>query len=293
MDLDPRLHPYRTDIAAAHLEGRVEARRFVEGTPCQVKVGTAALQTAPRDDADMASQVLHGDVFTVYEHHRGWAWGQARSDHYVGYVHEDELTRALVEPTHRVTAFAAHLYEEPDIKRPVRDILPMGAEVAVLREVGGKEGGDGKLVELASDGYMVKSHLAPLDAALPDYVATAERLIGIPYLWGGKSTTTGIDCSGLVQIVLTLAGFRPLRDSDMQAETLGAALMEAEPLKRGDIVCFPGHIGIMADEATLLHANAFHMCVSKDLLSEVIERVTAEQAARPHPKPAVTCIRRL
>ena len=288
MDLDPRLHPYRTDIAAAHLEGRVESHRFVEGTPFQVKVGTAALQTAPRDDADMASQVLHGDVFTVYEHRHGWAWGQARSDHYVGYVHEDELTQALVEPTHRVTAFAAHLYEEADIKRPVHDILPMGSEVAVLREVG-----DGKLVELASDGYMIKSHLAPLDAPLPDYVATAERLIGIPYLWGGKSTTTGIDCSGLVQIALTLAGLRPLRDSDMQAETLGEALMEAEPLKRGDIVCFPGHIGFMADETTLLHANAFHMCVSKDPLSEVIERVKAEQAARPHPKPAVTCIRRL
>ena len=289
MDLDPRVHPYRTDIAAAHLEGRVESGRFVEGKPCQVKVGTAALQTAPRDDADLASQVLHGDVFTVYENRHGWAWGQARSDHYVGYVHEDELTHALVEPTHRVTAFAAHLYEEADIKRPVRDILPMGSEVAVLRDVGE----NGKFVELASDGYMIKSHLAPLDETLPDYVATGERLIGIPYLWGGKSTTTGIDCSGLVQIVLALAGRQVLRDSDMQAETLGDALLEAEPLKRGDIVCFPGHIGIMADETILLHANAYHMCVSKDPLSEVIERVTAEQAAHPHPKPAVTCIRRL
>ena len=288
MDLDPRLHPYRSDIAAAHLEGRVESGRFVEGRPYQVKVGTAALKSAPREDADLASQVLHGDVFTVYEHHRGWAWGQARSDHYVGYIHEDELTQALVEPTHRVTALAAHLYPEPDIKRPVRDMLPMGAEVAVLRETE-----DGKFVELTSDGYMIKCHVAPLDETIPDYVATAERLIGIPYLWGGKSTTTGLDCSGLVQIALGRAGRRVNRDSDMQAETIGTVIPEGAALQRGDIVCFPGHIGFMVDAKILLHSNAYAMCVSKDPLAEVIERVRAEQAKRPEPKPPVTCVRRL
>ncbi len=288
MDLDPRLHAFRSDIAASHLEGRVESDRFVDGIPCQIKVGTADLLSAPREDAPLSSQLLFGDIFTVYDRRHGWAWGQSRSDRYVGYLREDDLAQGLVETTHRVTALASHIYPEPDIKRPVRAMLPMGAEVAVIRGSGA-----GKFVRLASEGYMIGSHLTPLGESLPDYVATAERLIGIPYLWGGKSTVTGIDCSGLVQIVLTLAGQHPLRDSDMQAETLGEALMEAEPLKRGDIVCFPGHIGLMADETTLLHANAHHMCVSKDPLSEVIERVKAEQAARSHPKPAVTCIRRL
>jgi cell wall-associated NlpC family hydrolase len=288
MDLDPRLNPYRPDLAAAHLKGRVTADHFAEGVPKQVRVGTAGLKSEPRPDIGLASQVLFGDVFTVYEEREGWAWGQARSDSYVGYVSSEVLDDAVIEPSHVVAAIASHVYPEPDIKLPPRDVLPMGA--AVLAWSHDK---NDKFAELATGGWVAQRHLAALGDIEPDYVATAERLIGIPYLWGGKSTTTGLDCSGLVQMAFARAGIEVPRDSDMQAEAIGTTLPDGAELKRGDIVCFPGHIGFMWNAETLLHANANAMCVSKDLLTEVIERVRVEQAKRPEPKPPVTCIRRL
>ncbi|HKJ75312.1 MAG TPA: NlpC/P60 family protein [Alphaproteobacteria bacterium] len=252
-----------------------------------MRVGAATLKSAPDAQAGQASQCLFGEVFTVYEEKDGWSWGQAVSDSYVGYVPTDTLRDDIAEPTHRVVALASHLYPEPDFKRPPLDILPMGAEVAV------RAGADERFVELATDGYMVRRHLMALTDTDPDYVTTAERMIGIPYLWGGKSTTMGLDCSGLVQIALALAGHKVLRDSDMQAETIGDGLPEGLDLRRGDIVCFPGHIGFLWNEIMLLHANAYQMGVSKDPLADVIERVRAEQASSQTPKPPVTCIRRI
>jgi cell wall-associated NlpC family hydrolase len=285
---DPRLNAYRPDLAAAHLKGRVEATAFAEGTPRQVRVGTAGLRAEPRPDIGLASQLLFGDVFTVYEEREGWSWGQAKSDSYVGYVSSEALDEAVIEPTHRVTALASHVYPEPDIKLPPRDVLPMSASVLVWLH-----GENEKFAELAAGGWVARQHISALGEIEPDYLVTAERLIGIPYLWGGKSTVTGIDCSGLVQISLALAGRRVPRDSDMQADSIGEALPEGADLKRGDIVCFPGHIGFMADATTLLHANAYAMCVSKDPLKDVIERVRAEQARRQKPRPPVTCVRRI
>ena len=53
---------------------------------------------------------------------------------------------------------------------------------------------------------------------------------------------------------------------------LGRALGDDEPLTRGDLVFFPGHVGIMADAETLVHANAFWMQVVAEPLADVIAR---------------------
>ena len=53
------------------------------------------LAGAPSDDAAQDSELLFGEIFTVYERKDGWAWGQAASDHYVGYVREERAGPAL------------------------------------------------------------------------------------------------------------------------------------------------------------------------------------------------------
>ena len=108
------------------------------------------------------------------------------------------------------------------------------------------------------------------------FVAVAERFVGTPYLWGGKSSL-GIDCSGLVQIALASAGVTALRDSDMQEAALGTALPSSEwnALQRGDLMFWKGHVAIVRDRATLLHANAFHMAVAIELIADAIKRIGA------------------
>jgi cell wall-associated NlpC family hydrolase len=105
-------------------------------------------------------------------------------------------------------------------------------------------------------------------------VAIAERFLGVPYLWGGK-TALGLDCSGLVQVSLTACGIACPRDSDMQQAALGAPLAERSALKRGDLIFWKGHVAIVRDEASMIHANAFHMAVAIEPVAEALARIRA------------------
>lgn len=261
---DHRINPYRPDLAAAHLEGLVQAERFVEGVPCQLRTGFATVKAQPDFEARQTTQALFGETVTVYEEHDGWVWGQIETDGYVGYLRLDTLWGETPEPTHRVSAIRTFLFPEPDLKSPTLDVLSLTSRVAVAGETNG-------FAELEQGGWVFMKHLAGVDDVAPDYVATARKLTGVPYLWGGK-TSMGLDCSGLVQIALDAAGLPVPRDSDQQAQAIGEAVADTSDLRRGDIVFFPGHVGIMTGPDLLLHANAFHMMVTEEPLAEVVAR---------------------
>jgi len=109
-----------------------------------------------------------------------------------------------------------------------------------------------------------------------DFVAVAERFVGTPYLWGGKSSI-GIDCSGLAQVALNAAGTGCPRDSDLQQDGLGRALNPAEykQLQRGDLIYWKGHVAIVRDAGTIVHANAHHMATVVENTREAIARIKA------------------
>jgi cell wall-associated NlpC family hydrolase len=262
--LDRRLTPARRDIAAAYLKGRVTAERFVEGAVMEVKEGVVDLRREPRPDAPVDTQVLYGEQVTVYDEEEGWAWVQLARDGYVGWIGANTLWSELSVPTHRVRTPRTFIYPAASIKLPPLLALPLSAEVAIMEER------DAFLVTREL-GFIWRTHLAPLEAPAPDFVAVAETLIGAPYLWGGKSSL-GVDCSGLVQIALLAAGKEAPRDSDMQEARLGAPVERDAPLLRGDLVFWKGHVGIMRDGETLLHANGTHMLVSSEPLALVRER---------------------
>jgi cell wall-associated NlpC family hydrolase len=261
---DLRTNAYRPDLAAAHLEGIVVAERFIEGVPCQLCAGFATVKAAPDFEARQTTQALFGETITVYEEHDGWVWGQIETDGYVGYLLLETLSGETPEPTHRVSAIRTFLFPEPDLKSPTLDMLSLTSRVAVIGETNG-------FAELEQGGWVFAKHLARLAEVAPDYVATAGRLIGVPYLWGGK-TSMGLDCSGLVQIALAAAGISVPRDTDQQAQAIGEAIADLGDLRRGDIVFFPGHVGFMTGPERLLHANAFHMMVTEEPLADVVAR---------------------
>jgi hypothetical protein len=270
--LDKRLTPARADLAAAHLQGVVDAPRYVEGTKRSVWVGRAALRVRPSDDAAQDSELLFGESFTVYDRANGWAWGQAQNDSYVGYVEDAALTSAFAVQS-KVTALMAPAFIGPDLKRSVQDILPMNAAVSVLGKID-------DYVEIESGLFLHQRHLAPLDHG--DFVAVAERFVGVSYVWGGK-TYAGLDCSGLIQTALAATGVQAPRDTDMMEKELGVAVPAAT--QRGDLVFWKGHMGVMVDATRLLHANAFHMSTVIEPLEEAMARI--EKVAGP-----VTSIRR-
>jgi cell wall-associated NlpC family hydrolase len=266
---DPRVTPARADLAAKELEGKVTAARYVEGRVCEVIEPQAPLRREPRPDAPLDTEALKGERVTVYETNaEGWAWGQLATDNYVGWLPANALASPGAAPTHKVTALRTFAFPGPSIKLPPREALPFGARVAIART-------QERLAVMQAGGYIPVAHLAPIDENESDFVAVAERFLGVPYLWGGK-TALGLDCSGLVQMALASCGIPCPRDSDMQEQALGtpvAAALDPSDLKRGDLMFWKGHVAIVRDRASLLHANAFHMAVAIEPIADAVGRI--------------------
>ncbi len=267
---DKRLTPARGDIAAKHLEGQVQADRFVEGEELEVIDAVAPLRQAPSHDAPLDTEALKGERVTIYDRNgEGWAWGQLNGDGYVGWLPDSALVRPRHTPTHRVAALRTFAFPGPSIKLPPVEALPLGAAIEVT-------GDDGTFAITPQRHFVPLQHVAALDVFENDFVSIAERFVGVPYLWGGK-TGLGIDCSGLVQIALAACGMAAPRDSDLQEQALGEVLEEAEidDLARGDLIFWKGHVAIVRDHDTIVHANAFHMAVAIEKIAEAHERILA------------------
>lgn len=258
---DARVNAIRPDLADLALAELYFAPHYVAPVARACVVPSAMLHGKPDEAAGAVSELLHGEAFHMLDARGEWAWGYCGHDHYVGYL----PLAALGEPvaaTH-VTRAATPLFLSADIKSPVQALLPAGARLAGTAE--------GDFLATAG-GYAHLRHIRAVDAPESDWVAVAERHLGAPYVWGGRGH--GLDCSGLVQTALDACGIAAPRDTDQQAQALGTALDDNAPLRRGDIVFFPGHVGLMMDETRLIHANAFWMAVTIEPLADVVARLS-------------------
>jgi cell wall-associated NlpC family hydrolase len=282
MNFDPRVTPARPDLAASYLQGKVEAARFVHGEQREVVDPQAPVRREPSHDGALGTEALKGERVTVYEtNEEGWTWGQLESDRYVGWLPANALAAPGPAPTHRVAALRMPVLLGPSIKMPTIELLSLGSRLAIVRE-------EGRFAITANGCFVPRVHLATLNSFEKDFVAVAERFIGTPYVWGGK-TSLGLDCSALVQISLTACGIPCPRDSYMQEAALGRPLEVGDNfsgVRRGDLVFWKSHVAIVYDERRFLHANGFHMAVAIEPIAETIARFTTEGSP-------VTNVRRL
>jgi hypothetical protein len=265
--LDPRIHAVRRDIADISLADCVFAPHYARAYEHCCIGSSSMLHDRPDASAAAVSQLLRGETFAVIDAEGGWAWGYGGHDRYVGYVREDAL--GPVEASdHVVSARVALVFADADIKSAVMARWPLGSRFS------GQPAGD---FVAAAEGFVHARHVRALDAPDRDPVAVAERLLGAPYLWGGRGGG-GIDCSGLVQLALGMCGHTVPRDTDLQRAAIGREIAANEVLRRGDLIFFPGHVGMMVDANRMIHANAFWMAVTIEPLAEVVARLASSFA---------------
>jgi cell wall-associated NlpC family hydrolase len=267
--LDRRLNAYRDDLADARLRGAVTAAGFAEGRPAHVRAPVTDMRRSPLPDTGIDTQLLFGQDVLVFDEREGFAWVQSIADGYVGHVGSNDLIDGAARPTHVVSVPRTFVYQAPDLKLPVSHAISLGSQVEVT---GFEEKRGTNYALLRSGEAIVAAHLRPAAEHVADYVAVAETLVNTPYLWGGASAF-GIDCSGLVQLAMRMAGKSVLRDSDMQAASIGTPIDPKDGLRRGDLVFWKGHVAIMTDPDTIIHANGHTMTVSVEPLAKAVTRI--------------------
>ena len=237
------------------------------------------LMRGPSKSSPQETELLFGHEFQIENTKKKWVYGQAVSplsqdvEGYQGWMRRDELSEDFAPRTHHISALKAPVFKSADIKSRVKRVLPLGAQISAASA-------SDRFCELASGGFTHLNHLLPLGRYIPkDFTAIAEAHLGLPYIWGGVSSD-GLDCSGLVQSALRAAGRDCLRDAGQQEESLGSFMDKGTKLRRGDLIFWPGHVGIMQDPRTLLHANAFHMKVALEPLETAIARIGAPRSIK-------------
>lgn len=231
----------------------------------------ANLQEKPGDQHHIGrrdSQLLHGEQFAIQSVADGWAFGHSVLDFYPGHIRLTDIDGRNITPTHAVATIHTNTYRAPDFKTQPSLTLSFMSRVAInpARTQNGFVALKG-----VSDLWIPQSHLIALKdlARNPaDIVDTAQMFSGTPYIYGGRSAR-GIDCSGLVQIALQRNGISCPRDADQQQNVIGTAVPLSD-LRRGDLVYFPGHVGIMVDHENILNATVRHMKVVTEKLADIL-----------------------
>ena len=268
---DPRLTLARPDLADLDLQGLVAAERYEAPTLRQVAVPTAALRKAAHPMAEQWDQLLFGERFRALEVKDGFVWGQAARDGYVGFVAEHDLAAPGAPATHQVAVPRTYAFAEPNIKSRPLGLYSLNALTAI-------EAREGRFAKGEGTGWFVADHLSPIGVAQSDYVAVATSFLGAPYQWGGRESL-GLDCSGLIQQALAACGRAVPRDTDLQLAFF--APIAADQRRRGDLVFWRGHVAVLLDADTILHANAHHMAVAIEPLAEALVRIEAAGGGPP------------
>ena len=259
---DRRLTPATTRVAHVSLQGLLDVPLWTAGEPVEIALPLTDLRASPGGTRDR--QLILGDAFLVIDRADGHAFGMALKDGYCGWVQAGALCPPT-KVTHFVGVLGSHLYPDPRVQAEPVGSLTLGARLRVT-------GQSGDFAE-TPHGFVPVAHLRRLGDWHADPAQVAGLFLGVPYLWGGNSRD-GLDCSGLVQAAWLGCGRACPGDSDLQ-QGLGAPLDGSEPLQRGDLVFWRGHVAMMLDAGTLIHANGHHMAVVAEGLREVADRIEA------------------
>lgn len=211
----------------------------------------------PSDKSEMVTQLLFGEVFSIYEEKRkGWKKIKTAYDNYECWIDEKQVTEISEE------AYEAINEAEPIVSGDLLSIVKNKNTNQLTPIVIGSTLPNFKDknihfsdLNFEFDGNEILPS-APKKELIADHVLL---FLNAPYLWGGRSPF-GIDCSGFTQIIYKSIGFKLPRDAYQQAK-IGQTLSFIEESESGDLAFFDNeegkiiHVGIMLSDNKIIHAS--------------------------------------
>ncbi|MCL6229980.1 C40 family peptidase [Bartonella bilalgolemii] len=262
-------HTSQDILTNQQCEKKIETPYSIQGEKRRVNTAVAGLFKENSKKSERQTECLFGEEVLILEHDEAMSKVESLKDGYVGYIDTQILCTSTIKQTHIVSVPRTFQYSQADLKKTVERALSMGSKVTVI-DVTETRGTMYSILE--NETAIVSSHLRPIEHTFKDYVNVAQTFIRTPYLWGGVSAF-GLDCSGLVQLSMMMAGKTVLRDTSMQQQTIGKQLTDTDILERGDLIFWQGHVAIMIDCENIIHTNGYSMDVMVEPLETAIIRI--------------------
>ena len=233
----------------------------------QIIVPLCDLKKDANFSAELETQCLYGEVIEIIDKKNNWLYCKTQLDNYNGWIHVNNVGK-LENITHKVTSLITHLYSEPDIKSNILNHLYFNSKISTK-----KFSPNWYKTEINKKiGYINKNHIQNYKFLDKNWTSKALTFLGVPYLWGGKSYL-GIDCSGLVQVILENAGMNIPRNTQDQIEFENKNFFNINKIENNSLIFWKGHVAIAINKNELIHSNAYHMSVKMESIEQAINRI--------------------
>jgi cell wall-associated NlpC family hydrolase len=228
------------------------------------------MYSSPSENTDVVSQAIIGSNVAVLETQEHWTRVRT-GDQYTGWTPISDLRKPAdgkSYATHgrvvQVESLFANLYRETDVTahQPVITV-PFESRLEVIAEGTGDDAGwlqvslpDGRPAWIQNSDV----NTDPKPLTIEQSIALAKRFLGLPYLWGGRSSY-GYDCSGFTQMLVRSRGINMPRDADLQAAWEGMQMIDRKDLRAGDLLFFGAgpdnisHTSMYIGNGEIIHAT--------------------------------------
>lgn len=235
---------------------------------------STCMKSKPSENSSLETECLFGETVKILEVYSDWVNCRLSTDNYYGWIKKSDLGK-LKKITHRVFAPRTYIYKDANPKSNVVMHLTLGSQLCIEKI----EDEWAKTYFLVNNmikvGYIPTKHIVEIDHKISDWVAVAQSLEGTPYKWGGRDTV-GLDCSALLQLSYQTYGQVIPRNTSDQVNLEKPNISELNNLRRGCVIFWEGHVGIMVDRFNCIHANAYHMKTVTEPLIDIINRMDKE-----------------